>query len=140
MMTQHRPAEGENRGRDKRQSERSAGARRRGRNDGLHAAGGYARRHRLHFGWSCDKVETALKLIEQGGFDIAILDVNLNGDETYPLAEALAARAIPFVFASGYGADGLREKYRRIPSLRKPFQQCELEQILAAVLGRSPGP
>jgi CheY-like chemotaxis protein len=86
------------------------------------------------------RVETALKLIEQGGFDIAILDVNLNGDETYPLAEALAARAIPFVFASGYGADGLREKYRRIPSLRKPFQQCELEQILAAVLGRSPRP
>jgi len=80
----------------------------------------------------------ALKLIEHAGFDIAILDVNLNGDESYPIADALAARAIPFVFASGYSADSLREKYRSIPSLQKPFQQHELEQTLAAVLIRRP--
>jgi len=80
----------------------------------------------------------ALKLIEHAVFDIAILDVNLNGDESYPIADALAARAIPFVFASGYSADSLREKYRSIPSLQKPFQQHELEQTLAAVLIRRP--
>lgn len=76
----------------------------------------------------------ALKLIEHAGLDIAILDVNLNGDETYLLADALAARKIPFVFASGYSAGGLREKYRSIPFLQKPFQQRELEQTLDAVL------
>jgi two-component SAPR family response regulator len=73
----------------------------------------------------------ALKLIEHAVFDIAILDVNLNGDESYPIADA-------FVFASGYSADSLREKYRSIPSLQKPFQQHELEQTLAAVLIRRP--
>jgi CheY-like chemotaxis protein len=84
------------------------------------------------------RVESALKAIEHTGFDIAILDVNLNGDETYPIADALAARAIPFVFASGYSAGRLREEYRSIPSLQKPFQQRELEQALAAVLSRRP--
>jgi CheY-like chemotaxis protein len=58
------------------------------------------------------RMEPALKLIENARFDVAILDVNLNGDETYPIADALTARAKPFVFASGYGASRLREKYR----------------------------
>jgi CheY-like chemotaxis protein len=84
------------------------------------------------------RIETALKLIELGGFDIAILDVNLNGAGTYPIADALAARAIPFVFASGYSAGGLREQYRSIPLLQKPFQQDELKRTLAAVLSRRP--
>lgn len=84
------------------------------------------------------RIETALKLIEHGGFDIAILDVNLNGDETYPIADALAARTIPFVFASGYSAGGLRKEYRSIPLLQKPFQKRELERALAAVLNHRP--
>lgn len=82
------------------------------------------------------RIGPALQLIEDAGFDVAILDVNLNGDETYPIADALAARAIPFVFASGYGAGRLREKYRNVPSLQKPFLQQELERTLAAVLER----
>jgi CheY-like chemotaxis protein len=82
------------------------------------------------------RMQPALKLIEHAGFDVAILDVNLNGDETYPIADALAAREIPFVFASGYTAARLPEEYRGIPSLRKPFQQQELERTLAAALGR----
>jgi DNA-binding response OmpR family regulator len=81
-------------------------------------------------------IEPALKLIENAGFDVAILDVNLNGDETYPIADALAAREIPFLFASGYRAVRLRDEYRGIPSLQKPFDQQELERTLAAALGR----
>jgi CheY-like chemotaxis protein len=83
-------------------------------------------------------VKSALKLMEHAGFDIAILDVNLNGEETYSIADALAARAIPFVFASGYSPAGIREEYRSIPLLQKPFQQDELKQTLAAVLSRRP--
>jgi CheY-like chemotaxis protein len=83
-------------------------------------------------------VKSALKLIEHAGFDVAILDVNLNGEETYPIADTLASRAVPFVFASGYSAGRLREEYRSIPSLQKPFQQRELEQALAAVLSSRP--
>ena len=84
------------------------------------------------------RIERALKLIENAGFDVAILDVNLNGDETYPIADALAARAIPFVFASGYSAGRLRKEYRSTLSLQKPFQQQELERTLAAALGARP--
>jgi CheY-like chemotaxis protein len=90
------------------------------------------------------RVKPTLALVEQtgfdgkNGFDIAILDVNLNGDESYPIADALAARAIPFVFASGYSERRLREEYRNIPSLRKPFQQQELERTLAVALGQRP--
>ena len=83
-------------------------------------------------------VKSALKLIERAEFDIAILDVNLNGDETYPIAEALTARAMPFVFASGYSAGGLRKEYRSSFFLQKPFQQNELERALASALSRRP--
>src|SRR5260370_41328392 len=51
----------------------------------------------------------------------AILDVNLRGSPIYPVAEVLAARGIPFAFASGYGAEGLDEKWRDRLSLPKPF-------------------
>jgi two-component SAPR family response regulator len=83
-------------------------------------------------------MKPALNLIEHSEFDIAILDLKLNGDETYPIADALAAHAIPFVFASGYGAGRLPEKYRLIPSLQKPFHQQELERTLIAALGQPP--
>jgi two-component SAPR family response regulator len=84
------------------------------------------------------RIEPALRLVENAGFDVAILDVNLNGDETYPIAAALTARAIPFVFASGYRAGRIREQYRNVPSLQKPFQQQDLERTLASALGRRP--
>ena len=61
-------------------------------------------------------------------FDLAILDVNLNGQTTGPVAEALAARGTPFVFATGYGEHGLPEQFRDRPTLKKPFQLDGLKQ------------
>lgn len=84
------------------------------------------------------RLEPALRLVANAEFDVAILDVNLNGDETYPIADALAARTIPFVFSSGYGAGRLRDGYRSIPSVLKPFHSQELEQTLAAALSQRP--
>src|SRR6188508_2140872 len=85
-------------------------------------------------------IEPALAMAGEDTFDFAILDVNLNGKETYVVADALARRAIPFVFASGYGAGKLPEKYRKVPALQKPFQQQELERTLteALKLARAP--
>src|SRR5579871_6117332 len=48
---------------------------------------------------------------------LAILDVNLRGAPIYPVAELLAARRVPFVFATGYGPEGLDERWRGHPSL-----------------------
>ncbi len=67
-------------------------------------------------------------------FDLAILDVNLNGVRAYPLAEVLAKRGIPLVFATGYGAAGIPNELGYIPLLAKPFQQRDLESALAKAL------
>jgi CheY-like chemotaxis protein len=67
-------------------------------------------------------------------FDVAILDVNLDGEQTFPIAEALVARGMPFVFATGYSATSLPAMLQRAPILQKPFRQSDLEQALRAAL------
>ena len=71
-------------------------------------------------------VRQGLDLIGGQVFDAAMLDVNLNGETSFPVADALAARGIPFVFSTGYGIDGLTERFRDRPVLKKPFQYEEL--------------
>jgi CheY-like chemotaxis protein len=70
-------------------------------------------------------------------FDAAILDVNLGGDPIFPVAEALAARGSPFVFATGYGAGGLPEFWRNRPTLQKPFSHADVGRALAIATGRA---
>src|ERR1700728_5488348 len=69
------------------------------------------------------RIEEAVALAKQGQFDVAILDVNLNGQPISPVVEVLIERGVPFVFATGYGLRGVRVPYRIIPTLQKPFQQ-----------------
>lgn len=69
-------------------------------------------------------VEQALALMKGESFHGATLDVNLNGDKSYPVADALAASGVPFLFVTGYGPHGLSERYRGSPILDKPFH-CE---------------
>ena len=76
----------------------------------------------------------ALELIETGSFDLATLDLNLNGMRSYPVAEALNDRAVPFVFSTGYGEYGVEEAYDRYPVLNKPFDCSQLTRILTALL------
>jgi CheY-like chemotaxis protein len=79
------------------------------------------------------EIEEALALAKQAEFDIAILDVNLNGRPITPVVEILIQRGLPFVFASGYGQRGVPEAYRMNPTLQKPFQAEALAQALEAV-------
>jgi CheY-like chemotaxis protein len=76
-------------------------------------------------------IEEALAAVAKNGFDCAILDVHLHGKDVYPVADALAARGMPFVFATGYGRGGLAPKYQDRPSLPKPFNGYDLERALA---------
>ena len=62
--------------------------------------------------------------------DGAVLDVNLGGEKVFPVAEALAARGVPFIFATGYGVAGVAAQYADTPVLAKPFQSQMLEQAL----------
>ena len=72
-------------------------------------------------------LEKALKIAQEGEFDAAILDVTIRGGKVYPVAEALRARNIPFVFASGYGDWALPQALRDQPRLMKPFTAAQLE-------------
>ena len=76
------------------------------------------------------RLEDALAAAQSADIDVAILDVNLNGQPILPVADALAARGTPFVFATGYGERGLPEPYRDRPTLKKPFQLEGLKQML----------
>ena len=71
-------------------------------------------------------VPEALALIDAQVFDVATLDVNLNGTTSYPVADALAARGVPFVFSTGYSDHALKIGYRDRPVLTKPFKPQEL--------------
>lgn len=82
------------------------------------------------------RIEEALEAAKNADFDIAILDVNLNGQPISPVADALVARGMPFVFATGYGERGLPEGYRDRPTLKKPFQMDGLKQMLQTALDR----
>ena len=75
-------------------------------------------------------VSSALELVRLNGIDLAILDVNVGGQDSYPVADALAARNVPFVFATGYDADRLHAQYRGGSVLHKPFMQRDLERAI----------
>jgi CheY-like chemotaxis protein len=83
------------------------------------------------FGWR----DEALDFISsnRADFDAALLDVNLHGHASYPIADALIERHIHFAFATGYGAGILEEAYRSYPRCEKPFKQEALLAALTAV-------
>jgi CheY-like chemotaxis protein len=76
------------------------------------------------------RVATAMQIAKTAAFDLAIIDINLNGEPSYPLADVLTERNIPFVFATGYGSQGLSPKFAAIPTLQKPFVSAELQNVL----------
>jgi CheY-like chemotaxis protein len=79
-------------------------------------------------------VAEASELAATGDFKAAILDVNVDGQEIFPVAEILAKRGLPFVFVTGYGEGSLPAAYRGRPSLQKPFQTDRLKSTLEGLL------
>jgi CheY-like chemotaxis protein len=79
-------------------------------------------------------VNQALAMIDAEAIDVAVLDVNLNGQMSYPVADALAARGVPFVFSTGYDKDTLLDGYRTFPVLQKPFGRSELRDAFSKLL------
>jgi CheY-like chemotaxis protein len=80
------------------------------------------------------RVDEATEMAQSIEFDLAILDVNLDGQDVYPVADLLSQRGKPFIFVTGYGGRGLSETYRSHPVLQKPFQLDELSKTLAQLL------
>ena len=75
-------------------------------------------------------------LIDAQVFDAAMLDINLNGNKSHPVADALAARGVPFVLSTGYSGLDMIDGYGDRPVLKKPFPYEELVEILTRLLSR----
>ncbi len=83
---------------------------------------------------SAASVDKALEIIEAQQFDVAMLDMNLSGANSYPVADALAARGIPYFFSTGYTAGRIDERYRDRPILGKPIRSEDLAAIFKVLL------
>ena len=75
-------------------------------------------------------VADALDLVRAGPLDGAVLDINLQGEMAFGVADALVARGVPFVFASGYSADVVPERYQSIVRCEKPIDPDVLVEAL----------
>ena len=84
------------------------------------------------------RLHQACDIARTGAFDLAILDVNLDGKPSYPIAEALRERRIPFAFATGYGGMGLEQAFADVPALAKPYVTEDVRRLIATLTGHLP--
>ena len=82
-----------------------------------------------------DRLDDAMSKASNVVADIAVLDVNLAGKLSYPVAGVLRSRGIPFIFATGYGTKGLPQEFSDCLVLAKPYSQRQLADFLVAAIG-----
>lgn len=83
---------------------------------------------------SVRKVSQALEVVSKAEFDIAVLDYSLGNENTSSVADALEQKKIPFIFASGYGENGIDSRWADHTVLQKPFTAIDLQQALLTSL------
>jgi CheY-like chemotaxis protein len=83
------------------------------------------------------EIDEALRLAESADFDLAILDVNVNGRTIEPVAKVIERRKLPLLFSTGYSVDALPESFRGRPALQKPFRIDTLQSAIDEVLRTS---
>jgi two-component SAPR family response regulator len=78
-----------------------------------------------------NRVAGGMEFAKHGDLDMAILDINVHGVTSFPLATVLQDRGVPFIFASGYGESGLIDGFRDALVLTKPYGMDDLTQVVA---------
>jgi CheY-like chemotaxis protein len=78
----------------------------------------------------------AMMAAERERYDGAVLDMNLRGESVYPLAELLQTQNVPFVFVTGYGRNGIDERFADVPIVQKPVTAEALAQVLFTKFGQ----
>jgi CheY-like chemotaxis protein len=86
--------------------------------------------------WHATDVERALAILRENLPDVAVLDVNLDGQMVYPIAQNLERAGVPFVFASGYGENSISSRWSRQPVLQKPFSLDSFASALNSALAQ----
>jgi len=81
------------------------------------------------------QTEAALELVALREFDAAVLDVNIAGGLSYAVADALAAKGVPYLFATGYGTDLHPKRHAHAPTVAKPYTTADFEKALLAFFG-----
>lgn len=81
--------------------------------------------------------KSALQLVEKAELDTAILDICVSDGDSYPVAERLLARDVPFVFATGLSDTSIDPRYAHAPVATKPFEFDELQSTLLTLVKRS---
>ncbi|MDX8440660.1 response regulator [Mesorhizobium australafricanum] len=85
------------------------------------------------------QVDEAMQFAGKADVDFAILDINLAGATSFPVAEILRRRGIPFLFATGYGSPGLTGGFENELTLQKPYEPRELKRAIAEASARVSG-
>ena len=79
-------------------------------------------------------IDRAMELVSTKTFDLATLDVNLNGQRSYPVAKALSEAGVPFAFSTGYGEHGVDGGYSHHLVLNKPYSRFQFEKVINGLL------
>jgi len=84
----------------------------------------------------CETVAEALDAVAGRSFHLAILDVNLKGENVWPVARALRSRGVPFVLASGGHVEPPPPEFADTPMIEKPYTIDRVSPIIDAALTR----
>ncbi|MGR3435421.1 MAG: response regulator [Shimia sp.] len=84
-----------------------------------------------------DDLDAGLRLLRgETEIDAAILDVDLHGQDVFPIAEALQARQVPFLFHTGHGSrEELGRRFGGVPVCIKPVLAEDMIEAVAELLG-----
>jgi DNA-binding NtrC family response regulator len=92
----------------------------------------------VEIGGSASRLDPALQLAREADLDAAIVDINIGGVQSYPVADLLRSRGIPVIFATGYGSSVLPERFKSCRILNKPFDQHRFSEALHTALAERP--
>jgi len=84
--------------------------------------------------FSAATLQAGLKIATDEQFDFCILDINLRGERSFPIADMLTSRSIPYLFVSGYGREGVESRFPNASVLTKPFSLQSLDRSVSKLL------
>jgi len=84
------------------------------------------------------RVAQAIEMIDKESIDAAVVDLDLNGEKSYPVADRLVAAGVPFIFSTGYQPGNIPKDYQMFPAMQKPYASASLDHALAKLLNTRP--